>query len=198
MCSTAIGAALVISFAPSNTGCGLTQYSRQRSLTGSGVKVLRSVVKIRVVNLLQKSLLNPLVKLTFGLGIPPPGDALLRTIGRRTGQRRSTPVCDGLDDNTFWLVAQHGRRADYVRNIEVNPRVRVKTSGGPDREWRTGTSHILDDDDPRERQRIVGRSNLGRELCIAASGAMSTRLLTIRIDLDRQRAAGPSTLACPK
>jgi deazaflavin-dependent oxidoreductase (nitroreductase family) len=151
--------------------------------------LLRSADKSRVVKLLQKSLLNPLVKLAFDLGIAPPGDALIETIGRRTGKPCSTPVCDGLEGNTFWLVAQLGRRADYVRNIEVNPRVRVKVSGGPDRDWLTGTAHILDDDDPHERQRIVGRSNLARKLCIGASGAMSTSLLTIRIDLEPERRA---------
>jgi len=40
--------------------------------------------------------------------VPPPGDALLETTGRRTGQPRRTPVCDGLDGDTFWLVAQRG------------------------------------------------------------------------------------------
>jgi F420H(2)-dependent quinone reductase len=50
----------------------------------------------------------------MGTGISPLDDALLETIERRTGQLRRTPVCDGLEGETFWLVAQHGRRADYV------------------------------------------------------------------------------------
>jgi deazaflavin-dependent oxidoreductase (nitroreductase family) len=139
-----------------------------------------STVKIRVVNPLQKALLNPLVKLAFELGIPPPGDALLETVGRRSGQARSTPVCDGLEGSTFWIIAQHGRRAEYVRNIEADPRVRVKVGA----RWRTGTAHILDDDDPRKRQRMLARTNLARGLCVYASGAMGTNLMTIRIDLD--------------
>jgi deazaflavin-dependent oxidoreductase (nitroreductase family) len=72
---------------------------------------------------------NPVVKLGWGLGIPIPGDALLETTGRRTGLPRRTPVCDGLDGRTFWLIAQRGREADWVRNIMANPRVRVKVSG---------------------------------------------------------------------
>jgi F420H(2)-dependent quinone reductase len=55
---------------------------------------------------------NPLVKLAWGLGVPPPGDALLETTGRRAGQPRRTPVCDGLEGQTFWLISQRGRRAD--------------------------------------------------------------------------------------
>ena len=39
--------------------------------------MLKSVGKIRVVNLLQKSLLNPLVKLTFGLGQRAAGTSTL-------------------------------------------------------------------------------------------------------------------------
>jgi deazaflavin-dependent oxidoreductase (nitroreductase family) len=127
---------------------------------------------------------NPLVKLAWGLGLGPPGDALLETTGRRTGQPRRTPVCDGLEGETFWLVAQHGRHADYVRNIEVNPHVRVKVRRGLRTGWRTGTAHILDDDDPRERQRTLGRAKPLRGLCLRASSAMATNLLTVRIDLD--------------
>jgi deazaflavin-dependent oxidoreductase (nitroreductase family) len=148
--------------------------------------MLGSGAKRRVVDPFQKLVLNRLVRAAFELGIPPPGDALLETIGRRTGQPRPTPVCDGVDGDTFWVVAQHGRQADYVRNIEANSRVRVRSSGAG---WRAGTAHILDDDDPRERQRIARRVNLARGLCVTASEVMGTNFLTIRIDLDVQPSA---------
>jgi deazaflavin-dependent oxidoreductase (nitroreductase family) len=77
---------------------------------------------------LQQSLINPVVRLAWNLGIPIPGDALLETTGRRTHLPRRTPVCDGLEGETFWLIAQRGRDADWVRNIEANPRVRVKVT----------------------------------------------------------------------
>jgi len=89
-------------------------------------------------------------------------------MGRRTGRRRVTPVCDCLEGDTFWIVAQRGRNADYVRNIEADPRVRVKGSlsrGG----WRSGTAHILEEDDAEERLRILGRGNRWRRLCLQAS-----------------------------
>jgi deazaflavin-dependent oxidoreductase (nitroreductase family) len=143
-----------------------------------------SGAKRPVLHPLQTSVVNPLVKLAWGVGLGPPGDALLETIGRRTGLPRRTPVCDGLDGETFWLVAQRGRHADYVRNIEANPRVRVRVRSGLCTRWRTGTAHILDRDDPRDRQRILSRGNLLRGLCFRASGAMATNLLTVRIDLD--------------
>jgi F420H(2)-dependent quinone reductase len=93
-------------------------------------------------------------------------------------------VCDGLEGQTFWLISQRGRRADLIRNIEVNPRVRVKVASWPHTRWWAGTAHILDDDDPRERQRTLGQGNLARQLCIRTSAAIDTSPLTVRIDLD--------------
>jgi deazaflavin-dependent oxidoreductase (nitroreductase family) len=119
-----------------------------------------SAAKDRVIYPFQKRVINPIVRLTHDLGIPPPGDALLETTGRQTGQPRRTPVCDGLDGETFWLVAQRGRRADWVKNIGANPRVRVKVRTGSGVGWRAGTAHILENDDPRERQRLIGHGNL--------------------------------------
>jgi deazaflavin-dependent oxidoreductase (nitroreductase family) len=134
---------------------------------------------------LQQSVINPVVRLAWNLGIPIPGDALLETTGRRTRRLRRTPVCDGLDGGTFWLIAQRGRDADWVQNIEANPGVRVKVSG-LHAVWRSGTAHILDDDDPQERQRILSQASLARRLCLSTSKAQNTNPLTIRVDLDSE------------
>jgi deazaflavin-dependent oxidoreductase (nitroreductase family) len=139
------------------------------------------VDKHRVVAPLQNRLFNPLVRRALERGLAPPGYALLETVGRRSGQPRRTPVGDGTVDDTFWIVAEHGHRAAYVRNIEANPRVRVKVG----RRWRSGTAHLLPDDDPRERQLQLG-TRLNRRLNAAAVRAMATDLLTVRIDLDPQ------------
>jgi deazaflavin-dependent oxidoreductase (nitroreductase family) len=144
-----------------------------------------SAVKDRVVYPLQKWVLNPVVMVAHNLGVPPPGDALLETTGRRTGQPRRTPVCDGLDGDTFWLVSQRGRKAGWAKNVQADPRVRVKVRTGDGVRWRTGTAHILDGDDPRERQRKIGRDSASRRLCVSASAAMDTDPLTVRVDLDR-------------
>ena len=85
-----------------------------------------SAVKDRVIYPLQTRVINPVVMLAHNLGFPPPGDALLETTGRPV----RTPMCDGLDGEVFWLVAQRGRRAGWVRNIQANPRVRVKARSG--------------------------------------------------------------------
>ncbi len=101
--------------------------------------------------------------------------ALLETTGRRTGARRYTPVGNGLNDDTFWLVAAHGVQADYVRNLQANPQVRVKIG----RRWRSGTAVLLPDDDAAARSRT-----LPYRWDAAIGRAMASARLTIRIDLD--------------
>lgn len=94
----------------------------------------------------------------IGRGIAPPGYALLETTGRTSGLPRPTPVGNVLDGDTFWVVAQHGRSAAYVRNLQADPRARVKVG----RTWRTGTAVLLPDDDARERLRLIGRRSTPR------------------------------------
>lgn len=131
--------------------------------------------KLRFTTALGKYLVNPIVRAAVALRLAPPSYAILETTGRRSGRPRRTPVGNGLNGNTFWLVAEHGRRAHYVRNIAAHPRVRVKIRG----RWRCGTAQILPDDDPRQRLRKIGLRFNG-----AVVQAMGTELLTVRIDLD--------------
>ena len=141
-------------------------------------------MKHRVIHLLQKYLLNPPIKLLFVLGIFPPGYALLETIGRKTGKPRRTPVGNGRVGKQFWLVAEHGSKAGYVRNIAANPRVRVKLREGFRTRWHTGTASLLPNDDPRERQRWLAQQHPGSASNAAAVRLFGTQLLTVRIDLD--------------
>ena len=130
----------------------------------------------RASKLLSVRLLNPFLRRALERGLVPGGVALLETTGRRSGLPRRVPVGDGLRGDRFWIVAEHGRHADYVRNIEHDPRVRVKVG----RRWHAGTAHILDDDDPRERMR-----ELRRPLNDSGVRMMGSELLVVRIDLDR-------------
>lgn len=136
--------------------------------------------KYRIVTFVQRRIANPVIRAALQRGVPLPGYALLETTGRKSGQPRRVPVGDGLDGDVFWIVSEHGRRAAYVRNIEANPRVRVRVRG----RWRSGTAHILADDDPRERQRELSKLRLSARLNAAAVRSLGTDLLTIRIDLD--------------
>lgn len=136
---------------------------------------MRSGRKRRLVTALQVRVLNPPVRWLAARGLAPKV-ALLETTGRRSGQQRCTPVTNGLrrGTNTFWLVAEHGRKTAYVRNIEADPHVRVRIG----RRWRTGIAHVLPDDDTVARQRTLPR------IYSATVRAMSSELVTVRIDLD--------------
>jgi len=75
-------------------------------------------------------------------------------------------------------------KAGYVRNIEPDPRVRLKLREGLRYRWHEGTAHLLPDDDPRERQRWLATqlpSSAGNARAVRVFG---TQLLTVRIDLD--------------
>ena len=141
-------------------------------------------MKHQVVHALQKYVLNPPIKMLFAIGVVPPGYALLETIGRTTGKARRTPVGDARVGNEFWIVAEHGTKAGYVRNIADNPRVRLKLRKGLGARWYTGTAHVLADDDPRARQRWLAGQVPSSKSNAAAVRLFGTELLTVRIDLD--------------
>ncbi|MBI4471784.1 MAG: nitroreductase family deazaflavin-dependent oxidoreductase [Acidobacteria bacterium] len=60
------------------------------------------------------------------------GPRQLQTVGRKSGRLRRTPVGNGLKGATFWVIAEHGRHADWVRNIMANPQVRSMARVGQD------------------------------------------------------------------
>ena len=134
-----------------------------------------TALKRRASKFASVRLLNPVMVRLLEAGLAPRGWALLETIGRRSGEPRRVPVGDGLRGERFWIVAEHGRHSDYVRNLEADPRVRVKARG----RWRTGTAHVLPDEDPRELLRA-----LKRPLNDAGLLLMATEPLVVRIDLD--------------
>ena len=119
-------------------------------------------------------LLNPFVKAAARAGLPLPGLVILETTGRRSGKKRRTPVGKALEGDTLWVLAEH-RRGGYVRNIEANPRVRVRIG----RTWRDGTARVLTRDDVRERaRRMPNRANTRVVLLMASVP------VTVRVDLD--------------
>lgn len=124
----------------------------------------------------QRHLLNPVLR---RLAPVPPGQAVIETVGRRSGLARRTPVGGRRVGSSFWLVSEFGRRANYVRNIDADPRVRLQMRG----RWYTGTAIVLDHDDPRRRLEYLPRVN---GLVVRLVG---TDLLTVRVDLDDPRRA---------
>jgi deazaflavin-dependent oxidoreductase (nitroreductase family) len=141
-------------------------------------------MKYEIVHALQKYLLNPPIRFLLATGLAPPGYALLETVGRTTGKPRRTPVGNGRVGQQFWIVAEHGVKAGYVRNIERNARVRVKIRDGLRVRWHNGTAHLLPEDDPRERQSWLAERRPSSASNAKAVRLFGSQLLTVRIDLE--------------
>lgn len=124
-------------------------------------------IKHRVATTFQRHVGNPILGRL-------PNQALIETTGRKSGQPRQTPIGGRRVGREFWIVSEFGEKSQYVRNIQADPRVRVRLKG----HWHTGTAHLMPDDDPRARLKALPRLNS------AAVQAIGTELLTIRVDLD--------------
>jgi deazaflavin-dependent oxidoreductase (nitroreductase family) len=146
------------------------------------------VDKRRASTFFTAKVLNPVVRMAARLGLPLPIVVILETRGRRSGRARRIPVGRALEGDTLWIVAEHGRRAAYVRNIEADPNVRVRIG----RRWRAGTAHVLAGDDWRERQR-----RMPNKLNSAMVRAMGTEHVTVRVDLDPASGAPGSAGPAP-
>jgi deazaflavin-dependent oxidoreductase (nitroreductase family) len=120
----------------------------------------------RITNFVQKRVANPLMRRN-------PFQTLLETTGRKSGEPRRTPLGGKVVGNQFWFVSEFGDQSQYVRNIEANPRVRVRLRG----KWRSGTAHLVPDDDPHARLRSLPQFN---SFGVRTFG---TNLLTVRVDL---------------
>lgn len=139
---------------------------------GAGASADALERKRRRVLVVQR-VLNPAMKLAVRLGIVP-GYVLIEQLGRRSGQWRRTAVGMHVEDGTGWVVAEHGRRAGWVRNVEANPQVRVWLRG----RWRPARAAVLPDDDVQARL-----DSFGRRSHAAAVRTFGTEPVTVRFDL---------------
>jgi deazaflavin-dependent oxidoreductase (nitroreductase family) len=124
------------------------------------------------VRLVQRYLLNPPMKVFTWCGLAP-GNVLIETTGRRTGKRRRNVVGMHVDGDTGWVVAEHGRHAGYVGNIDAKPDVRVRLG----RRWRPARAEVVDGDDPQARLDTFGRRSHA-----SAVRRFGTDLTTVRFD----------------
>jgi deazaflavin-dependent oxidoreductase (nitroreductase family) len=138
-----------------------------------GVGDSRDARKRRRVRLLQRYVLNPPAKVAVWAGLVP-GYALIETHGRRTGKRRVNVVGVHLEGDTAWVIAEQGRHAGYVANLEAEPSVRVRLR----RRWRAAHAMVVSDDDPQSRL-----DGFGRRTHAATLRRFGTDLTTVRLDL---------------
>ena len=95
------------------------------------------------------TIVNPLNRPLAGYA---PWWVLLEARGRRSGRPRTFPLARGpLDGHVLWLISVHGRHADWVRNLEAMPQVRIRLSG----HWHHAHATVHDYD-----QATVRRFNL--------------------------------------
>jgi deazaflavin-dependent oxidoreductase (nitroreductase family) len=139
----------------------------------AAIAVFERLAPRRVVRGYQKFVGNPLQRPSAGI---VPGWAVIETVGRRTGLPRQIPVGGRQHGDSYWFVAGDARQSAYVRNIEAEPRVRVRVHG----RWRSGMAHLLPGDNPRRRLLRLNPVN-SLFILIANRGA---GLLTIRVDLE--------------
>ena len=69
----------------------------------------------------------------------------LTTTGRRTGLAREIEIWFTERDGRFYLMAEHGDSANWVRNIQANPRVTVRVG---DRRFAGTARIVVDERDP--------------------------------------------------
>lgn len=126
----------------------------------------------RRVRWLQRCLLNPPMKALTWAGLSP-GHVLVETQGRRTGKRRRNVVGMHIAADIGSVVAEQGRHAGWVRNIEAHPKVVVRVG----RRWRPAEAKIVADDDPQVRLEAFERRSHA-----AAVRRFGTDLTTVRFD----------------
>ena len=64
----------------------------------------------------------------------------LTTTGRRTGQPREIEIWFTERAGRYYVIAEHGERAQWVRNVRAQPRVSVRVAG---RQF-TGHARVVD------------------------------------------------------
>jgi deazaflavin-dependent oxidoreductase (nitroreductase family) len=140
-------------------------------------------VKVLIVRTFQRWTINPLMRALLAVGLNPLGLAILETRGRTSGRPRRTPVGNGRQGTSFWIIAEHGSRAGYVRNIQHDPRIRVRLRIGWRYRWVPGIATVLPDDDPLARQRSIIRWHPLRALNAINVRVLGADLLTVHVQL---------------
>jgi deazaflavin-dependent oxidoreductase (nitroreductase family) len=144
--------------------------------------------KIRLARTLQRYLMNPLMRLLLVVRINPYGLVILETRGHATGKIRRVPVGNGRKGDSFWIIAEHGTRAGYVRNIQHDPHVRVRLRSGLRYRWVPGIASLRPDDDPLARQRHIIAWHPLRALNAVNVRVFGADLLTVHVQLNTAHA----------
>ena len=128
------------------------------------------------------------MRLLLAIGVNPFGLAILETRGHASGKIRRVPVGNGRKGDSFWIIAEHGTRAGWVRNIRHDPRVRVRLRVGLRYRWVDGIATVRPDDDPLARQRQIIAWHPLRALNAINVRVLGADLLTVHVQLQLNHA----------
>ena len=144
--------------------------------------------KVLLVRTVQRYTINPLMRLLLAVGLNPLGLAILETRGHASGKSRRVPVGNGREGDSFWIIAEHGTRAGYVRNIQHDPHVRVRLRTGLRYRWVPGIATVCPGDDPLARQRHIIAWHPLRALNAINVRVLGADLLTVHVQLNTDQA----------
>jgi deazaflavin-dependent oxidoreductase (nitroreductase family) len=84
----------------------------------------------------------------------------LTTIGRRTGRPHTIEIwfAATADGRTLYLLAQRGKKSDWVRNLVAHSDVRVRVA---DQAWEATARPVTDPDEARRARELVCARNEG-------------------------------------
>ena len=174
--------------------------SRLSALVQSGIYLSLLVLticsrraKVLLVRTVQRYTMNPLMRLLLTVGVNQFGLAILETRGRASGKTRRVPVGNGRKGDAFWIIAEHGTRAGYVRNIQHDPNVRVRLRIGLRYRWVTGVATVRPDEDPLARQRQIIAWHPLRALNAVNVRVLGGDLLAVHVQLNTVRAGHADT-----
>jgi deazaflavin-dependent oxidoreductase (nitroreductase family) len=151
--------------------------------------------KVLLARTLQRYVMNPLMRLLLVARINPYGLVILETRGHASGKIRRVPVGNGRKGEDFWIIAEHGTRAGYVRNIQHDPRVRVRLRTGLRYRWVAGIATVRPDDDPLARQRQIIAWHPLRALNAINVRVFGADLLTVHVQLNTAQPGTPGRAA---
>jgi deazaflavin-dependent oxidoreductase (nitroreductase family) len=104
----------------------------------------------------------------------------LTTIGRRTGRPHEIEIWFGLDENHLYMLSGGGYRSDWVRNLRVNPDVRIRIAGNT----MTGRAGVASEPLDAARKMLAAKYQGWHAGTPLSGWARSALLIIVEIKLD--------------
>jgi deazaflavin-dependent oxidoreductase (nitroreductase family) len=89
------------------------------------------------------------------MDVPNAQNCYLETTGRVTGKPHTIEIWYASRDSTLYILSGGGDRSDWVKNLQKNPRIRVRI----DNQTFTGTASVIagTDEDLIARETVVAK-----------------------------------------